>query len=131
MKNKTKGKIIKGVAIAIDVVCPFVATLTQFPLWIEESAEATMSGCFILLAAFSVIPLFKYIKAFFKSPAVPVLWWAIFIVLVAIASIIDQMVVVCFVGAIANTIGAGIFKIGKIIEERPDKMDGSTNNEEA
>lgn len=129
MKNRTKGNIIKGVAIGIDVLCPLAATLTQFPLWVEESAEATMSGCFLLLAAFCVLPLFKYVKAFMKSPSVPVLWWVVFILMIALSSIIDQMIVVCFVGGIANTVGAGLYKLGRHIGEKQDK-DRTTQKED-
>ena len=48
MKNVTKGKIIKTVAICIDVVVPLIATITQMPIWVDMSAEATISGLFVI-----------------------------------------------------------------------------------
>ena len=32
MKNTTKGKVIKGAALTIDVAAPLVATICQFPV---------------------------------------------------------------------------------------------------
>ena len=56
MKRSTRGKIIKGAAVTIDVAVPLAATLTQFPVWIEKSSEATVSGLFLLLACMCAIP---------------------------------------------------------------------------
>ena len=56
MKNRTKGAIIKGAAITLDVVAPLVATLSQFPLWIEKSADATMSGLCLIFILISCLP---------------------------------------------------------------------------
>lgn len=120
MKNVTKGKVIKGVAVGIDVLGPFVATLTQFPVWVDKSAEATMSGLFLVFAALSVIPFFKQIKAFIKSPSVWVLWCVLFVFFVALQSIISEMLVVCFWGMVANIIGAVIYKIGDHVQGKPD-----------
>lgn len=120
MKNVTKGKVIKGVAVGIDVLGPFIATLTQFPVWVDKSAEATMSGLFLVFAALSVIPFFKQIKAFIKSPSVWVLWCVLFVFFVALQSIISEMLVVCFWGMVANIIGTVIYKIGDHVQGKPD-----------
>lgn len=121
MKNATKGKVIKGGAIGIDVLGPFIATLTQFPVWIDKSAEATMSGLFVVFAALSVIPLLRQIKAFIKSPSVWVIWVVLFVFFIALQSIISEMLVVCFWGMVANIVGAGVYKLGEYIGSRPDK----------
>lgn len=123
MKNVTKGKVIKGVAVGIDVLGPFIATLTQFPVWVDKSAEATMSGLFLVFAALSVIPFFKQIKAFIKSPSVWVLWCVLFVFFVALQSIISEMLVVCFWGMVANIIGTVIYKIGDHVQGKPDMTD--------
>ena len=120
MKNITKGKVIKGVAVVIDVLGPFIATLTQFPVWVDKSAEATMSGLFLVFAALSVIPFFKQIKAFIKSPSVWVLWCVLFVFFVALQSIISEMLVVCFWGMVANIIGTVIYKIGDHVQGKSD-----------
>lgn len=121
MRNTTKGKIIKALAIIIDVAAPLVATLTQFPVWVEKSSEATFSGMFILCAFLSCLPFINYIREYLKSPSILVTWLIAFVLLIALNSIIEQMIVVCFVGLLANCIGAVIYKLGKHIELRPDK----------
>lgn len=122
MKNATKGKIIKGVAVAIDVAVPLIATLTQFPVWIEKSSEATVSGLFLVFAVLAVIPLFKQIKEFMKSPSVWILWCVLYVLLVVLQSIIAEMVKICFAGMIANIIGAGIYKLGAYIGSKEDTL---------
>lgn len=118
MTNVTKGKIIKYVAIAVDVIAPLVATLTQFPVWVEESSEATVSGLFLLLAFLCIMPFFKQVITYLKSPSVPVVWGVIYVMMIALQNIIDQMVVVCFVGLVANAIGTVIYKIGAWMEKK-------------
>ena len=121
MKNATKGKIIKTVALCIDVGVPLIATLTQFPLWIEKSAEATMSGFCLVLMLLSVLPFFKQLKEYFKSPSAWVVWTIIFVVMLVLHNIIGQMLIVSFAGAIANILGAGLYVLGRHIGEKEDK----------
>jgi hypothetical protein len=112
MSNKLKGRILKMTAVTIDIVAPLVATLSQFPVWIENSAEATVSGVVLILAFLCCIPFLKHITAFMKSPSIPIVWMVIFVLLTLLNNIIDQMIVVCFVGLISNTSGTLIYKIG-------------------
>ena len=120
MTNKTKGRVIKSFAIGVDVGVPFVATLTQFPVWVEQSSEATMSGLFLLFAFISCLPFIRQIKQYFKSPSVWSVWTIILVFLICLRNIIDQMVIVCFWGMLANIIGAGIYKYGNIIYEKEE-----------
>ena len=53
-----KRQALKALALAIDVGGPLVATMTQFPLWIERSAEATVSGLFVVFAILSAVPAY-------------------------------------------------------------------------
>lgn len=112
MSNKLKGRILKMTALTIDILAPLVATISQFPVWIENSAEATVSGVVLILAFFCCIPFLKHITAFMKSPSIPIVWMVIFVLLTLLNNIIDQMIVVCFVGLISNTFGTLIYKIG-------------------
>ena len=112
MSNTLKRRMIKGTALAIDIVPPFIATLAQFPIWVDKSADATVSGLFIVLAFFSCLPFIKQIKAFMRSPSIPILWMVLFVMLSALSNIIDQMVIVCFVGMISNIIGTLLYKLG-------------------
>jgi hypothetical protein len=116
MTKAALGKIVKGSAIGLDVGGPLIATLTQFPIWVEKSSEATVSGLFLLFALLSAIPLAKQIKEFIKSPSVWVLWIVLFAFFIMLRNIIDEMVIVCFVGMLSNIVGTGIYKVGNIIE---------------
>lgn len=118
MNNATKGKIIKGAAVLIDVIVPLIATISQFPIWVEQSGEATMSGLFLMLAFLSCLPFVKQIKEYMKSPSVLVLWLIFYLLLTLLKNIINQMVVVCFAGLIANAIGAVIYKIGDSVSKK-------------
>lgn len=121
MKRTTKGKIFKISALVLDVGAPLAATVSQFPVWVDRSAGATVSGLFVLFALLSAIPFFKQIKAYFKSPSVWVMWCIILVALVALRAIIDEMIVICLIGAAANVIGAGLYKLG-------DHFDPPQNN---
>lgn len=121
MRNATKGRIIKGGALMIDVGVPLAATLSQFPVWVEESAEASVSGLFIVFAFISCLPFLKQIRAYLKSPSAWVVWVVLFVAMIALRSIIDQMIVVCFAGAVANVAGAGIYHIGTLVGNKPDR----------
>lgn len=121
MKNATKGKIIKGGAVALDVAAPLAATLSQFPIWVERSSEATVSGLFLLLALISALPFLKQIREYFKSPSVWVIWCLLFVAFVVLRNIVEEMLIVSFFGMIANLIGAGIYKLGVFVAERPDR----------
>ena len=127
MKNSTKGAIIKTVSLGIDIVVPLVATLTQFPLWVEQSAEATMSGLCLVLIGISALPFLKQLKAYFKSPSAWVVWSIIFVLLLLLRNIIDQILIVSFAGLLSNLIGAGLFNIGKRVGEKDDKVKEGKN----
>ena len=114
-----KKRLLKGAAVGIDVGAPLIATLTQFPIWIERSAGSTVSGLFVLFALLSAVPLVKYYKRILRNPSSPLMWGLIFAFLYAMMTIIDEMVVVSFVGFIANLIGGGLFFLAKRIKEVP------------
>lgn len=121
MKRTTKGKIIKGSAIFIDVAAPLAATFSQFPAWVQKSSKATMSGLFLIFAMLSILPFLKQIKRFIKSPSVWAIWVILFVSFVALRNILDEMIVVCFIGMVANILGTGVYKIGAIVECAPGK----------
>jgi phosphatidylserine synthase len=130
MTNRTKGNIIKAGAVLLDVTVPLAATLTQFPIWVEKSSEATMSGLFLVFALLSCIPFIKQIKEFFKSPSVWVLWVVLLVLFVCLRYIIDEMVVVCFFGALSNFVGAGLYKLGDIVSKKQPKIDEEQSEED-
>ena len=118
MKNSAKGRLLKGIGLTVDVAAPLAATVSQFPLWIERSSSATVSGLFLLFAFLSCIPFWRQIKAFMKSPSAPLLWSVLFVLFLALRNIVDEMLIVCLVGALSNLIGTGLYKLGAILAER-------------
>lgn len=118
MSNAFKGFLIKKLALLIDVGVPLAVTVSQFPVWVERSSEATVSGVFVVFALLSCIPFLRRIKAFLKSPSAPVVWTLLFFFLVALNSIIDEAVFIAFYGACANLLGALLNRLACIIERR-------------
>ena len=112
MTNATKGRILKTTALAIDVIIPAAATLSQFPIWINRDTASTVSGLGLVLIALSCIPFYRQIREYFKSPSAPVLWLVLFLAFTMLESIAAEIKMVCFFGLVANLIGAGIYKIG-------------------
>ena len=128
MKNATKGRILKGTALTVDVASPLIATLCQFPVWVDKSASATISGVFLVFAFLSCLPFLKQIKAWLKSPSVPILWIVFLVLFTALRSIIDQMWLICFIGAISNLLGSILYKCGNTLSEKPDEGTSEGDN---
>lgn len=124
MKRSTKAAILKVTALSLDVGVPLLATLTQFPVWVEQSAEATVSGLCLVLIGLSMLPFLKVIKEYFKSPSVWVVFGIIFVFLLMLRSIIDQILIVSGAGFVANLIGAGLYGIGNNLQEKDRKERG-------
>jgi hypothetical protein len=116
MTNKTKGKLIKGGALALDVGVPLAVTLSYFPLWVEKSSEATISGLAVVFALLSIIPMIRVIKKHLGSPAAWMIWSTLAVLLLAISQIIDQAIVISIFGAASNGVGAAVYKVGEKIE---------------
>ncbi len=121
MSNRAKGNVICALALFIDVGAPLVATTLHFPIWVERSAEATLSGLFLFLALISIVPLIKVIGRALRSPAAWMIWTLLFCVFAGLRVIINEMVVISLVGMIANIIGAVLHKIGALIAKKEDK----------
>lgn len=89
---------------------PAVTTLCYFPLWVEKSATTTVSGLSMILILVSIVPLFKLVKDHLKSPSAPILWACVCVFAMMFRTIIDQVVVIAFVGTISSIAGFFIFK---------------------
>lgn len=126
MTNRIKGRLIRYGAVALDVGAPLIATMTQFPVWVDKSADATVSGMFLFLAALCCIPFFRQLREVMKNPANPFFWIIVVGILVALRKIIDEMILVGVVAAIANITGAFLYKWGQAVEARPEQDDAPT-----
>ncbi len=128
MKNKTKGTCVRIGATALCVGAPLGTTIAQFPIWVATSDKATISGMFLVLAFICCLPFTNQLKAYFKSPAIWVVWSVLLALFIALRNIIDQMVIVCFVGLISNSVGSMLYKLGDYIKAKPDKEDTANDN---
>ena len=118
MTNKTKGKLIKGGALTLDVGVPLAVTFSYFPLWVETSAETTVSGLAVIFVLVSILPMLRVLKNVIKTPSAPMIWAAIAVMLVGLSKIIDQAMVIAVSGAISNVAGSAIYKAGEKIESK-------------
>lgn len=110
MSSRAKYIILSCIAFLISVAPPLVATVLQFPLWIEQSSEATVSGIAVILIFFSCLPFYKAIINYFKSPSAPVVWICICVFMYIMKSIAEEMFIVSCVGAVSNLIGMVCFR---------------------
>lgn len=120
MKNKTKGQILQWSAVGLDVGAPLIATCTQFPVWVERSAGSTVSGLFVMFALISSIPLLKKGGEILKSPSVTLLFGILLCVLIALRTIVDEMIIICLVGFVSNLAGGAMHKYGEHLAAKED-----------
>lgn len=113
MKLLTKSRALKACGLGVDVGAPLIATLSQFPIWVEKSTAATVSGLFLVFALLSVIPLFNWLKKKFSAPSIKLVWTILFVVIYAMRAIIDQMLLITFVGMLSAYIGDVLYSLGE------------------
>lgn len=118
MTNKTKATLLKIGALTLDVGVPLAVTLSYFPLWVQKSSEATVSGLAVVFILLCLIPAMRVIKKRLSSPSAWMIWTFLAVALIMLDSIIDQALVISTFGAIANCIGAALYKIGEKIEQK-------------
>lgn len=106
-KRKYNGLTVLGALLCIAP--PAVVTLYYFPIWVEKSSSATVSGLSLILILISIIPLFRIVKEHISSPSAPVVWILVCLFCFAFKSIIDQILVISFVGAVSSIAGMFIF----------------------
>lgn len=94
---------------ALCVAPPAGVTIMYFPLWVETSASATISGLSLILILVSIIPLIRMLKKHVSTPSAPVVWILVCLFSFAFKSIIEQVLVISFIGAISSVAGMIIF----------------------
>lgn len=115
MKRTTKGHIIYYTGLAVSILAPLVAAATQFPVWTEKVPGTQIGGMFIFVSLLCLIPLFNHLKIALKSPSSCLLWTLVFVCTWALSKIIDELLIVALVGAIANYAGALLCGIGNYL----------------
>ena len=120
MNDRTKHLIMTGIALLVSVIPPFVTTLYYFPLWVETSAEATLSGTVCVLGLLCLIPFGKYLVQLMRSPSAPIVWGVFTAVMFIMRSIAAQMFVVGVVGTVSNIVGTALFKYARMLAPKKE-----------
>ena len=90
-----------------------IAIIFYFPLWAGRGAATLLSGFSLILIIMAAVPLIKFAKQIFKSPAAYLMWFAAFTVFFMLSRIANDMTVICFVGFTSNILGAGVCKLAE------------------
>ena len=96
-----------------SVSLPLLATLSCFPLWRARGAGSMLAGGTLLLIALCVLPLWRALKSYLKSPSVWMLWLFGLILFSLISGIVFEMRAICLFGLIGNLIGALCFRLAR------------------
>lgn len=107
-------KLLKLFALVFCVAPPAAVTLFFFPVWYAENQfEIVIPAAAVLCFCFCAIPLVKWMGSKLKTPSAWMVWVIMFLVLFALEKIIARMVIISFVGALGNIIGAALWKIAE------------------
>lgn len=132
MTNKSKGLIMYYTGLVLSILAPFIATLTQFPVWTEQVDPKQVSAMFIVMAVVCAVPLLNHFKQALKSPSAIAVWVFLFLITWGMKQIVNQIMIIALVGLIANIIGAILCGVGNKVKKMPDPIDeeeGKTNGE--
>ena len=108
-------------ACAVCIAPPLIATLNSFPLFIERSSSATVSGLSLILFICCSMPLVKLAGKHINSPASPVLWIVVFAISTMMKNIIDE---VCMISLIGLCSGGASFFLFKFTDKKFPKDKG-------
>ena len=92
---------------------PAVCTVLYFPMWQIAGGGRAFSGVCAFFVIISALPLYKALKALFRSPASYLVWTLIFLFCFLFSRIAEEATVISFVGAVSNILGAVLFRIAK------------------
>lgn len=130
MKNATKGKVLTGVGYGVATVAPLVATASQFPVFVEKSADATLSGVFILVCCVVAVPLLLYVKRLrannsqiVKPPTALTFWILVLVGCLALEAIITQFKIIALAGIGGASVAEILFKSAKKVALKPDEKE--------
>lgn len=109
--------------LVLSILAPFIATLTQFPVWTKEVDPKQVSAMFVVMAVVCAVPLLNHFKQALKSPSAIAVWVFLFLVTWGMSQIIKQVMIISLVGMIANIIGAILCGIGNKLKLKPDPIE--------
>ena len=110
-------RLLYVIGYTLCVLPPAFATMEFFPLWIA-SGEKSISALSLILLALCAVPLWRAYRRYVKSPSAVLLWLAVFLVLTAFRSIVDEIRCVALVGLISSVPGALCCFFAKRIKDK-------------
>lgn len=116
----TRYLLLRALGILLSVVPPMVCTLLYFPVFRAAGGEELICGGAVLLLIICALPAFRYLKEHLRSPSVPLLWGACFLLFFALSKIAEEMIVISFVGWISNLAAAVAFRLSDRWKVKPD-----------
>ena len=108
ISRRVKSEVLDVLGRMIAALPPFLMTLHYFPIWVEESPGATLSGVVILSFLVCMIPMWRKLgelKKMIFSASTPVLWivlFGIFYFLESIAASIKMIALAGLVGSLVS-----------------------------
>ncbi|MCQ2436013.1 MAG: hypothetical protein MJ101_03810 [Clostridia bacterium] len=121
-----KSGFLTAVGTAMCVIPPLVATLCQFPVWVNSTA-ATVSGVALLCIFFSCLPFLKQLREYFKSPSAIVVWIVVFVLIMVMRSRIDHGLIVSAAGLIGDCLGGILFAAARAVKREDGMTDVDTS----
>ena len=101
LSNRVKYELLDITGRIIAALPPFFATLHYFPLWVEQSPGATLSGVAVLSFIVCMIPMWKKIanlKKYIFSASMPVFWIIMFALFYFLQEIASNIVMISLAG---------------------------------
>lgn len=99
------------------IVPPALATLEFFPLWLTDG-EKSISALSLLLLCISAVPLFRAYRRHVKTPSAILLWLALFLLMTAFRSIVNEIRCVALVGLVSSLPGTLCIFFAKRIKDK-------------
>ena len=124
--NPTKRLLYYSLGMMISIIPVGVCIFSYFPLWIRRGDASVLSGMSLVLIGLALIPLYKHLKGFMRSPSAPTVWLVSFLIFFLLSRIADEMTVISFVGLISNLLGSALFKLSRKYAGRSEESEGRT-----
>ena len=122
--NPTKHLLFVFLGLAVSVIPVTVAILSYFPIWLRRGDASILSGISLLLICLALVPFYKHIIKYMKSPSAPIMWLLIFLVFFMLSKIAYEMTVISFVGFITNLLGSFFFRLSKKYSAKENGCEG-------
>ena len=102
--------LLRVLGLGLCTVPPVIATLEHFPLWLGkgESALSLLALCLLALAA---IPVFRILRAHFRSPSAWLVWFVLWLFLTVSAPILSSVRVIALISFPTSLAGALCFRL--------------------